>query len=76
MKLYFCENDRYEIHTSNEFQTHMRIKHNIQLDWGYSFRFREILFTWKFHAALTFHVGQNDKYEIHTGLSFILPQFI
>ena len=30
MKFYFCQNDRYEIHTLIEFQTHMHIKRNIQ----------------------------------------------
>ena len=30
IKFHFCRNDRYEIHTGIEFQTHMRIKRNIQ----------------------------------------------
>ena len=34
------------------------------------------LFAWKFHAGLKFHFAQNDQYDIHTGLSFILPHFI
>ena len=32
IKFHFCQNDRYEIHTSIEFQTHMRIKCNIHND--------------------------------------------
>ena len=51
--------------TRNEFQTNIYIKSKIQ-----------ILFTWKSHAGLKFHFGQNYRHEIHTGLSFILPQFI
>ena len=39
MKFHFCQNDRYEIHTGIEFQTHMRIKRNIQRVCAYSFRF-------------------------------------
>ena len=39
MKFHFCQNDRYEIHTHIEFQTHMRIIRNIQRVCGYSFRF-------------------------------------
>ena len=34
------------------------------------------MFTWKSHASLKFHFGQNDRYEIHTILSFISPQFM
>ena len=34
------------------------------------------MFTWKSHAGLKFHFGQNDRYEIHTVLSFISPQFM
>ena len=30
MKFHFCQDERYETHTCNEFQTHMRIKRNIQ----------------------------------------------
>ena len=33
------------------------------------------MFTWKSHAGLKFHFGQNERYEIHTVLSFISPQF-
>ena len=58
--------------THNEFQTHMRIKRNIQRVCAYSFRFG----IWKPRAGLKFHFGQNDRYKIHTGLSFILPQFM
>ena len=76
MKFHFCQNDRYKIHTSIEFQTHMRIKRNIQRVCTYSFRFGQIMFTWKSHAGLKFHFGQNDRYEIHTVLSFISPQFM
>ena len=39
MKFHFCQNDRYEIHTGIEFQTHMRIKRNIQRVCAYSIRF-------------------------------------
>ena len=39
MKFHFCQNDRYEIHTCDEFQTHIRIKRNIQRVCAYSFRF-------------------------------------
>ena len=28
------------------------------------------------NLILKFHFGQNDRYEIHTGLSFVLPQLI
>ena len=38
MKFHFCQNDRYEIRTRIEFQTHMRIKLNIQRVCAYSFR--------------------------------------
>ena len=34
------------------------------------------MFTWKSHAGLKFHFGQNERYEIYTVLSFILPQFM
>ena len=51
--------------TRNEFQTNMYIKSKIQ-----------ILFIWKSHVGLKFHFGRNYRHEIHTGLSFILPQFI
>ena len=34
------------------------------------------MFTWKPHASLRFHFGQNDRYRIHTILSFISPQFM
>ena len=34
------------------------------------------MFTWKSHAGLKFHFGQNDRYEIHTVLRFISPQFM
>ena len=34
------------------------------------------MFTQKSHAGLKFHFGQNDRYEIHTVLSFISPQFM
>ena len=77
MKFHFCQNYRYEFHTRNKFQTHMPIKRNIQRDCDYSFGFGQILFTWKSHASLKFHFGQNDRYEIYIGLSFIiLTQFI
>ena len=39
MKFHFCQNDRYENHTSTEFQTHMCIKRNIQRACTYSFCF-------------------------------------
>ena len=76
MKFQFCQNGRYEIHTGIEFQTHFRIKRNIQRVCAYSFRFVQIVFTWKSHAGLKFHLGQNDRYIIHTVLSFISPQFM
>ena len=38
MKFYFCQNDRYEIHTRIEFQMHMHIKRNMQRVWAYLFR--------------------------------------
>ena len=38
VKFHFCQNNRYEIHTSIEFQRHMRIKRNIQRVCAYSFR--------------------------------------
>ena len=75
MKFHFCQNDRHEIHTRIKFQTHMRIKRNIQRVCAYSFRFGQIMFTWKSHAGLKFHFCQNERYEIHTVLSFISPQF-
>ena len=34
------------------------------------------MFLWKSHAGLKFHFGQNDRYEIHTVLRFISPQFM
>ena len=34
------------------------------------------MFTWKSHAGLKLHFGQNDRYEIHIVLSFISPQFM
>ena len=34
------------------------------------------MFTWKSYAGLKFHFGQFDRYEIHTVLSFISPQFM
>ena len=34
------------------------------------------MFTWKSHAGFKFYFGQNDRYEIHTVLSFISPQFM
>ena len=34
------------------------------------------MFKWKSHACFKIHFGQNDLYEIQTGLSFISPQFI
>ena len=49
----------------NEFQTYLHIKLNHQ-----------ILFTWKSQPGLKFHFGQIYQHEIHTVLSFILPQFI
>ena len=33
------------------------------------------MFTWKSHTGFKFHFGQNDRYEIHTILSFISRQF-
>ena len=33
-------------------------------------------FTWKSHAGLKLHFGENDRYEIHTGLHLISPQFM
>ena len=42
MKFHFCQNDRYEIHTRNEFQTHMRIKHNFLRVCVYSFRVNSV----------------------------------
>ena len=76
MKFHICQKDLYEIHTRIEFQTHVRIKRNIQWVCPYSFRFGLIMFTWKSHAGLKFHFGQNDRYEIHTILSFISAQFM
>ena len=76
MKSHFCQNQQYEIHTRIGFQKHMRIKCNIQQACPYSFRFRQIMFTWKYHASLKIHFDQNDQYEIQTVLSFILPQFM
>ena len=35
-KFHFCQNDRYEIHTRIDFQTHMRINCNIQRVCAYS----------------------------------------
>ena len=43
MKFHFCQNDWYEIRTHVEFQTHMRIKRNIQQICTYSFRFGKII---------------------------------
>ena len=34
------------------------------------------MFLWKSHAGLKFHFSQNDRYEIHTVLRFISPQFM
>ena len=34
------------------------------------------MFAWKSHPGLKFYFGQNDRYEIHTVLSFISPQFM
>ena len=39
MKFHFCQNDRYEIHTPNEIQRHMRINRNIHRVGAYSFRY-------------------------------------
>ena len=36
----------------------------------------KILFSWKSYAGLKFHFGQNDRYKIHTVLSFISPRFM
>ena len=44
-EIHFCQNDRYEIHTRNDVQTHMRIKRNIQRLCADSFCFGQILFT-------------------------------
>ena len=73
LKFHFCQNDRYEIHTRIEFQTHMRIRCNIQRVCAYSFRFGKIMFTWKSHAGLKFDFGQIDRYEISYRFEFILP---
>ena len=62
--------------TRNEIQVHMRFNRNIQQVCAYSFHFGLILFTWKSYAILKFHFGQNDRYKIHTGLSFISLQFM
>ena len=40
-----------------------------------SISFGKIMFTWKFHAGFKFHFCQNNRYEIHTVLSFISAQF-
>ena len=53
--------------TCNDFQAYMRIN-------AISNEFS--LFTWKSHADWKFHFDQSDRYEIHTGLSFIFPQFM
>ena len=37
---------------------------------------RALMFTWKSHAVLKFHFGQNERYEVHTVLSFISLQFM
>ena len=50
----------------------IRIKRNTQRVCAYSFRFGQIMFTWKPHASLRFHFGQNDRYRIHT----VSPQFM
>ena len=64
---------------------HMPIKRNIQRVCTYSilfgshsiqFNFNSNLFTWKSHAGLKFHFGQNDRYGIHTILTSISPQFM
>ena len=53
---------------------HMSIKPNIEQVRTYSFR--STMFTWKCHASLKFHFGQNERYEIHTILSLFSLQFI
>ena len=40
IKFHFCQNDRYEIQTRNEFQTHRHIKRHNQRVCAYSFHFR------------------------------------
>ena len=83
---FFCRNDRYEIHTHNEFQTHMRIKCNIQGVCAYSFRSGKYCsdenpmpvkwsiwnpYRFEFHFATT-HVHVNTSKELTEHESEIL----
>ena len=64
--------------TCNELQVHMHMKWNIRQVCIYSFRFSccFFFFTWRSRTGLKFHFDQNYRYEIHSGLSFISPQFM
>ena len=76
MKFHFCQNDRYEIHTRTEFQTHTCIKRNIQRVYAIHFVLSKLCSHENLNDGLEFHFGQNDGYEIHTVLSFISSQFM
>ena len=67
MKFHFCQNDCFKCTCVLNVISNMTELIHFALG---------KLFAWKFHAGLKFHFGQNDQYDIHTGLSFILPHFI
>ena len=75
-QLCWCPKRQWFVLTAWNLETHMRIKLNIQRVCAYSFRFRLIMLTWKCHTGLKFHFSQNDRYEIHTTLHYISPQFM
>ena len=75
-QLCWCPKRQWFVLTAWNLETHMRIKLNIQRVCAYSFRFRLIMLTWKCHTGLKFHFSQNDRYEIHTALHYISPQFM
>ena len=70
MKLHFCQND------SNGITPAMSFKCTCTLNTISNEPALIHFASGKSHAGLKFHFGQNDQYEIHTGLSFIPSKFM
>ena len=75
MKFYFCQNDRNEITLAMSFKRTCALIAISNESALIHFALGNF-FTWKSNAGLKLHFGENDRYEIHTGLHLISPQFM
>ena len=61
---------------NNSWAMYMRTSYQLWCFCATLFHCRHLLFTWKTHQGLKFHLGQFDWSEIRTEVSFALPEVL